>query len=131
MNDSFTKSGVWLIAITLALTGLASIFYGYIAIYSLSGFSSIFIGVIIIIIAVGLTKKHSVARVGAIFILLICSVGCVMWLLFYQYNPNENLENAGLIEYFCLTYLFIAFLSIIFLLRKKTKKYFIEQAEKL
>ncbi len=131
MNNSLTKTGVWLIATVCALTGIASIFYGYIAIYSLSGFSSIFIGVVIIVIAVGLFKRHSVARVGAILVLLICSTGCVMWLFFYQHNPNANLENAGLIEYFCLIYILVALISILFLSLKKTKQYFLAHADKL
>ncbi|MEM7401737.1 MAG: hypothetical protein AAF304_07295, partial [Pseudomonadota bacterium] len=70
MSNSSANLGVWLIATVCTLTGIASIFYGYIAIYSLSGFSSIFIGVVIVVIAVGLIKKHSVARVGAILVLI-------------------------------------------------------------
>lgn len=124
MSDSFIKTGVWLVATVCALTGFASIFYGYIAIYSLSGFTSIFIGVAIILIAIGLIKRHSVARVGAIVVLMICSTGCLMWLFFYQYNPNAKLDNLGLIEYFCLIYILLAMTAICFLLIKSTKEYF-------
>jgi len=131
MSEGFIKSGVWLVATVCALTGFASIFYGYIAIYSLSGFTSIFIGVAITLIAIGLIKRHSVARAGAIIVLLICSIGCLMWLFFYQHNPNTKLDNAGAIEYFCLLYILIAFIAIVFLLLKKTKEYFSVMAKKL
>ena len=124
MNDNMTKTGVWLIAIVCAFTGLASIIYGYIAIYSLSGFSSIFIGAVIIVIAIGLIKRHSIARIGAMIVLLIFSMGCVMWLSFFQQTLDAKLENASLIEYFCLLYILIALISILFLLLRKTKAYF-------
>ena len=126
MSDRITIAGTWIVAILCVLTGVVSVVYGYLAISSLSGFSSIFIGVIIIVISAGLTKKHSVARVGAIIILLICSIGCVMGLFFYRNSLNINLDNIRLIEYFCLFYLIAAILSIIFLLRKKTKEYFVQ-----
>ena len=126
MSDRITIAGTWIVAILCVLTGVVSVVYGYLAISSLSGFSSIFIGVIIIVISAGLTKKHSVARVGAIIILLICSIGCVMGLFFYRNSLNINLDNIGLIEYFCLIYLIASILSIIFLLRKKTKEYFVQ-----
>jgi len=131
MSDGFIKTGVWLVATVCALTGFASIFYGYIAIYSLSGFTSIFIGVAITIIALGLIKRHSVARVGAIIVFIVCSVGCVMWLFFYQHNPNTKLDNVGAIEYFCMLYIVIAFMAVIFLLLRKTKQFFSVQAKKL
>ena len=124
MSDSSIKTGVWLVATVCALTGMASIFYGYIAIYSLSGFTSIFIGVAIILIAIGLIKRHSVARVGAIVVLMLSNIGCLMWLFFYQYNPNAKLDNLGLIEYFCLIYILLATTAISFLLIKSTKEYF-------
>ena len=131
MSESFIRIGVWLTAIICALTGLASIFYGYIAIYSLSGFTSIFIGAIIVLIALGLIKRHAVARIGAYLVLVVSSIGCLMWLFLYQYNPNTQIKNIGTIEYFCLLYIFIAVLAVLFLSIKATREYFSVYTDKL
>ena len=131
MSESFIRIGVWLVAILCALTGLASIFYGYIAIYSLSGFTSIFIGAAIVLIAIGLIKRHAVARIGAYLVLVVSSIGCLMWLFFYQYNPNTQIENIGMIEYFCLLYIFIAVFAVLFLSIRSTREYFSVYTDKL
>ena len=131
MSENFIRIGIWMIAAFCALTGLASIFYGYLAIYSLTGFTSIFIGVAIIIIAIGLIKRHAVARLGALLVLIACSIGCLMWLFFYQHNPNTQTDSIGLIEYFCFIYLLIAILAIVFLSFKNIKQYFSTYVTKL
>ena len=131
MSESFIRIGVWFVAIQCALTGLASIFYGYIAIYSLSGFTSIFIGAAIVLIAIGLIKRHAVARIGAYFVLVVSSTGCLMWLFLYQHNTNTQIENIGTIEYFCLLYIFIAVFAVLFLSIKTTREYFSVYTDKL
>ena len=127
MNKKTVVIGIWLVAIFCALTGIASIFYGYLAIYSLSGFTSIFIGAVIIVIASGLIKRHAVARIGAYLILITCSIGCLMWLFFYQHNPNTQISNIGLIEYFCIFYIVLSAIAIIFMSTPSAKKYFMQQ----
>jgi hypothetical protein len=124
VSETVIRIGVWLVALFCALTGIATIFYGFIAIYSLSGFTSIFIGVVIVIISVGLLKRHAIARVGALIILILSSTGCAMWLFFFQYNTDVQQKSLGQLEYFCLIYIVFSVIAILFLSIKKTKSYF-------
>ena len=124
MSESVTRVGVWMVALICILTGISSVFYGYIAIYSLSGFTSIFIGVAIILISIGLLKRHAVARIGAYIVLIISGTGCLMWLYFFQQNAAPQQKYIGLTEYFCLIYIVLAIAAIVFLSVPVTRRYF-------
>ena len=120
-----TKIIVWLTAIFCAIVGLFIIYYGYTAIYSLSGFTSIFVGVVTILFAVGLTKGHQLARIGALFIFIISSTGCVWWLyIIFQQQTNTNESMLGEFEYICIAYVFLSLIAIILLILPSTRKFF-------
>ena len=121
MSLNAVKIGVWLVALLCALMG---IFYGYIAIYSLSGFTSIFIGVAIILISIGLLKRHAVARIGTYIVLIISGAYCFMWLYLFQQNATPQQKNIGQIEYFCFIYIVLALVAIVFLSIPATRRYF-------
>jgi hypothetical protein len=125
LSVGIVKIGVSLIAFFCALIGLFTIYYGYTAIYTLSGFTSIFIGVATILIAIGLIKRHNVARIGAYFILLISSFGYVLWLIIvFRTNENVQISDLGLLEYICIIYILLATIAICFLSIKSTSEYF-------
>ncbi len=124
MSERFAILGIYLVALICALTGIGTIVYGYIAIYSLSGFTSIFIGVAIILIAIGLIKQHAVARIGACIVLIISATGCFWWLFVYQQIEVSQVNLFGLVEYFCLIYIAVSIVAIIFLTLPSTRKYF-------
>ena len=120
-----TKIIVWLTAIFCAIVGLFIIYYGYTAIYSLSGFTSIFVGVVTILFAVGLTKGHQLARIGALFIFIISSTGCAWWLyIIFQQQTNTNESMLGEFEYICIAYVFLSLIAIILLILPSTRKFF-------
>ena len=125
VNTNYINVGVWLVAIFCALEGLFTIYYGFTTIYAYSGFTSIFIGVATILIAIGLTKKHHIARIGAYIIFIISSLTIAL-ILYVGFGPNEygKASGFGLIEYMCVIYIFLAFIAIIFLSLSSVRKYF-------
>ncbi|QMU61973.1 MAG: hypothetical protein GKR92_09805 [Gammaproteobacteria bacterium] len=125
MNTNSINVGVWLVAIFCALEGLFTIYYGFITIYAYSGFTSIFIGVATILIAVGLIKKHHIARVGA-YVVFVISGLTIALILYVGLRPNEDGEvnGFGLLEYLCVIYIFLAFIAVIFLSLPSARKYF-------
>ena len=125
MNSKVTKTGVWLIAALCALQGLLTIYYGFTTIYAYSGFTSIFVGVAIMLIVMGLIKKHHIARIGAYIILIISALNFI-FVLYIASQPNEdgNVNGIGLFEYACAAYVFLAIVAIIFLSLKTTREYF-------
>ncbi len=124
MNSKAVKIGVWLIAILCALQGLLTIYYGYITIYAYSGFTSIFVGVAIMLIVIGLIKKHHIARIGAYIILIISALNFI-FVLYIASQPNEdgNVPGLGVFEYACAAYVLLATVAIIFLSLKTTREY--------
>ncbi len=125
MNSKVVKTGIWSIAILCALQGLITIYYGFTTIYAYSGFTSIFVGVAIMLIVVGLIKKHHIARIGAYIVLIITALNFV-FVLYIASQPNEdgNVSGFGILEYACAVYIFLAIVSIMFLSLKTTKEYF-------
>ena len=120
-----TKTFVWITAIFCAIVGLFIIYYGYTAIYSLSGFTSIFVGVTTVLFAVGLTKGHQLARIGALFIFITSSMGCAWWLyIIFQQQVNTNENMLGKFEYICIAYVLLCFIAIILLILPSTRKFF-------
>lgn len=117
--------GVWFVAIFCAIQGLFTIYYGFTTIYAYSGFTSIFVGVATVLIAIGLTKKHHIARVGAYIVFIISGLNYA-FLLYIALRPNEEgqVSSIGLIEYMCVIYIFLAIVSIIFLSISSTRKHF-------
>lgn len=125
MSDRVVIFGVWLVAIFCALVGLFTIYYGFTTIYAYSGFTSIFIGVATVLIAIGLIKKHHIARIGAYIVFVISSLNFA-FLLYIILRPNEHGEagNLGVFEYFIISYIFLAIAAIGFLTLKSTRQYF-------
>jgi len=80
MTTKFTVIGVWVVSIFCGLLGLSTIYYGFTTVYAYSGFTSIFVGVAIVLIAVGLIKKHHIARIGAYVIIIISALNLLFWL---------------------------------------------------
>jgi len=125
VNTNYINVGVWLVAIFCALEGLFTIYYGFTTIYAYSGFTSIFIGVATMLIAIGLTKKHHIARIGA-YIVLIISGLTIAFILYVGLRPNEDgdVSGFGLIEYVCVIYIFLTIIAVIFLSLPSARKYF-------
>ena len=125
VNTNYINVGVWLVAIFCALEGLFTIYYGFTTIYAYSGFTSIFIGVATILIAIGLTKKHHIARIGAYIVFIISSLTIAL-ILYVGLRPNEygKVSAFGLVEYMCVIYMFLSTVAIIFLSLLSVRKYF-------
>lgn len=125
MNSKAVRSGIWLVAILCAFQGLLTIYYGFTTIYAYSGFTSIFVGVAIMLIVIGLIKKHHIARIGAYIIFIISALNFI-FVLFIASQPNEdgNVNDFGVLEYVCAIYIFLAIVAIIFLSLKTTREYF-------
>ena len=125
MSNGVLKIGVWMVAMFCALVGLLAVYYGFTTIYSYSGFTSIFVGVAIIMIAVGLIKKHHIARMGAYIVFVMSGFKYAFW-LFIVLQPNEDgkVSSFGILEYLCVSYLLLAIASIWFLSLKPTREYF-------
>ncbi len=125
MSANITSIGVWIVAVFCALMGLFTIYYGFTTIYAYSGFTSIFVGVAIMLIAIGLIKKHHIARIGAYVVLIISSLNFV-FLLYIILRPNEDVlvGSLGVLEYILISYIFLAIAAIGFLKLKSTRKYF-------
>jgi len=121
-----------LVAILCALEGLFTIYYGFTTIYAYSGFTSIFIGVATMLIAIGLIKKHHIARIGA-YIVFIISGLTIALILYVGFRPNEDGEvnGFGLLEYMCVVYIFLALVAVIFLLLPSARKYFSSSNDEL
>lgn len=130
MSVNMVSAGVWLVAIFCALQGLFTIYYGFTTIYAYSGFTSIFVGVATVLIAIGLTKKHHIARVGAYIVFIISGLNYA-FLLYIALRPNEEGEAGrfGLLEYMCVIYIFLAVVAIIFLSISSTRKHFARNSE--
>jgi hypothetical protein len=126
MNSNAVRLGVWLVAILCALQGLLTIYYGFTTIYAYSGFTSIFVGVAIMLIVVGLIKKHHIARIGAYIIFMIPAFYFFIFVLFIESQPNKDgdVNDFGVLEYACVIYIFLAIVAIIFLSLKTTREYF-------
>jgi len=107
------------------MEGLFTIYYGFTTIYAYSGFTSIFIGVATMLIAIGLTKKHHIARIGA-YIVLIISGLTIAFILYVGLRPNEDgdVSGFGLLEYVCVIYIFLTIIAVIFLSLPSARKYF-------
>ena len=125
MNNKVVKVGVWLIAVLCALQGLLTIYYGFITIYAYSGFTSIFVGVAIMLIVIGLIKKHHIARIGAYIIIIISALNFI-FVLYIASKPNEDgvVSDFSVFEYACAAYIILAIIAIIFLSLKTTREYF-------
>ncbi len=125
MNDKIVKVGVWLVAIFCALEALITVYYGFTTIYAYSGFTSIFIGVAIMLIAIGLIKKHHIARIGACIVFIITSLNLI-FLLYIVLRPNEDggVGSLGIQEYLYMVYIILAIAAILFLSLKTTREYF-------
>ena len=125
MSTNCINVGVWLVALFCALVGLFTIYYGFTAIYALSGFTSIFVGVATMLIAIGLIKKHHIARIGA-YIVFIISGATLCFLLYIALWPNDDGKVSGfsVLEYLCVSYIFLAVFAIIFLSMPSTRKHF-------
>ncbi|MGH1537206.1 MAG: hypothetical protein ACRBDX_04040 [Gammaproteobacteria bacterium] len=125
MSTNIVRVGVWLVAIICAIEGLFTIYYGFTTIYAYSGFTSIFVGVAIMLIAIGLVKKHHIARIGACIIFIISSLNLV-FLLYIVFRPNEEgkIGNLGLQEYLYVVYIILAIIAILFLSLRTTREYF-------
>ena len=125
MNSRLVKTGVWLVAVLCALQGMFTIYYGFTTIYAYSGFTSIFVGVAIMLIVVGLIKKHHIARIGAYIVIIISALNFIL-VLYIASKPNEDgvVSDFGVFEYACAAYVFLAMLAILFLSLKSTRDYF-------
>lgn len=125
MSDRVVTFGVWLVAMFCALVGLFTIYYGFTTIYAYSGFTSIFVGVATVLIAIGLIKKHHIARIGAYVVFIISSLN-FLFLLYIILRPNEHGEagSLGVFEYLLISYIFLAIAAIGFLTLKSTRQYF-------
>ena len=125
MSNSLLKTGVWVVAMFCALVGLLTVYYGFTTIYSYSGFTSIFVGVAIILIAIGLIKKHQIARIGAYIVFIMSGLKYAIW-LYIVLRPNEDgkVSSFGILEYLCVSYIMLAIASMWFLSLKSTKEYF-------
>jgi hypothetical protein len=125
VNTNLVNFGVWLVAIFCALLGLSTIYYGFTTIYAYSGFTSIFVGVAIMLIAIGLIKKHHIARIGAYIVFVISGLNFAFW-LYIVLRPNEDgsVSSFGALEYLCVIYIFLAIVAVLFLSIPSTRKYF-------
>jgi hypothetical protein len=125
MSNSFLKIGVWMVALFCTLIGLLAVYYGFTTIYSYSGFTSIFVGVAIVLIAIGLIKKHHIARVGAYIVFVLSALKYAFW-LYIVLQPSEDGEvrSLGVLEYLCVSYILLAIVSMWFLSLKSTRGYF-------
>ncbi|MEJ2116182.1 MAG: hypothetical protein P8X88_09130 [Gammaproteobacteria bacterium] len=125
MSNGMLKVGVWGVAMFCALVGLLAVYYGFTTIYSYSGFTSIFVGVAIIMIAIGLIKKHQIARIGAYIVFVMSGLKYAFW-LYIVLRPNEDgkVSSFSILEYLCVSYLLLAIASIWFLSLKSTRGYF-------
>lgn len=125
MSVNITSIGVWLVAVFCALMGLFTIYYGFTTIYAYSGFTSIFVGVAIMLITIGLIKKHHIARIGAYAVLIVSSLN-FLFLLYIILRPNEDgqVGSLGVLEYLLISYIILAIVAIGFLTLKSTRKYF-------
>lgn len=124
-NSKAVTTGIWLISLLCALQGLATIYYGFTTIYAYSGFTSIFVGVAIMLIVVGLIKKHQIARIGAYIVLIISALNFI-FVLYIASRPDEggNVSDFGVLEYACAAYIFLAIAAVLFLSLKNTREYF-------
>lgn len=125
MKINFINVGVWLVALFCALEGLFTIYYGFITIYAYSGFTSIFVGVAITLIAIGLIKKHHIARIGAYIVFIVSGFYFAFW-LYIVIRPNDDgkVSSFSVVEYLCVSYIFLAIFAIIFLSIPSTRKHF-------
>ena len=125
MRINCIKAGVWLVALFCALQGLFTIYYGFITIYAYSGFTSIFVGVATTLIAIGLIKKHHIARIGAYIVFIVSGFYFTFW-LYIVIRPNDDgqVSSFSIVEYLCISYIFLAIFAIIFLAMPSTRKYF-------
>lgn len=130
MSVNIVRFGVWSVAIFCALQGLFTIYYGFTTIYAYSGFTSIFVGVAIMLIAIGLIKKHHIARIGAYIVFIISGLNYAFW-LYIVLRPNEDgrVSGFGVLEYLCVSYIFLAVVAIIFLSISSTRKHFARNRE--
>ena len=92
--------------------------------------ASIFIGVATILIAVGLTKKHHIARIGAYIVFIISGLN-IAFLLYIGLRPNEDgqVGSFGLLEYMCVVYILLALVAIFFLSIPSTRRVFARNNE--
>lgn len=125
MSVNIVTVGVWLVAIFCALLGLSTIYYGFTTIYAYSGFTSIFVGVAIMLIAIGLIKKHHIARIGAYIVFIISGLNLAFW-LYIVLRPNEDgsVSRFGALEYLCMIYILLAIIAVMFLSIPSTRKFF-------
>ncbi len=125
MSNRVLKIGIWMVAMFCGMVGLLAVYYGFITIYSYSGFTSIFVGVAIVLIAIGLIKKHYIARIGAYIVFIMSGLKYAFWLyIVLQPKEDGSISNFSILEYLCVSYILFAVAAMWFLSLESTREYF-------